>query len=103
MRLKHCCNAIASLVRCGGKPNLHEESMTCAFKGIAMTYPLSSSVPRGFEHRKSQISEAFTRALDVFAVLGAALRAARAVEAHRNPAAEDLQILGIRNPLPKSW
>ena len=68
-----------------------------------MTYPVSSSAVQGFEYRKSQISGVFTRVLDVFAVLGAALRAARAVEAHRSPAAEDLQILGIRNPLPKSW
>ena len=68
-----------------------------------MTYPLSSSAPHGFENRRSQVSSVFTRVLDVFAVLGAALRAARAVEAHRSPAAGDLQILGIRNSLPKSW
>lgn len=40
--------------------------------------------------------------LELFSILGAAVRAANAVESHRQPAREDLRILGIRGELPKA-
>lgn len=36
-------------------------------------------------------------------ILGAATRAARAVEARRDPRPDDLRLLGITGKLPKAW
>jgi hypothetical protein len=40
---------------------------------------------------------------DFFALMGAAVRAARAVEARRKPQPSDLAILGIDKELPRGW
>jgi hypothetical protein len=45
----------------------------------------------------------FTRIVGFFGMLAAAVRIARAVEAHRDPDLEDLQVLGISEKLPKAW
>lgn len=41
--------------------------------------------------------------LEFFSILGAAVRAANAVESHRQPAREDLRVLGITGDLPKAF
>ena len=40
--------------------------------------------------------------LELFDILGAAMRAANAVESHRQPKREDLLTLGITGELPKA-
>lgn len=51
--------------------------------------------------RGANILPAFTAAGEILAVIGAAIRAAAAVEARRAPKASDLAILGIeKNALP---
>lgn len=45
----------------------------------------------------------FGRFSDFLALMGAAVRAARAVEAGHQPRAQDMAILGIPTKLPNSW
>lgn len=51
-------------------------------------------------HPRSRLAALFADFRGFFALLGAALRVARAVEDRRQPAAGDLNILGIEGPLP---
>ncbi len=51
----------------------------------------------------SRLSAALTSIADYLGMLAAATRAARAVEARRDPRPADLETLGITGKLPKAW
>jgi hypothetical protein len=55
------------------------------------------------EHGHSRLSAFFAECGNFFAMLGASLRVARAVENHRQAAPSDLNLLGIRHPLPGNY
>jgi hypothetical protein len=52
---------------------------------------------------RTWVSATFSRVAEVFGMLGAAIRVARATEAHRAPHRADLLKLGITGDLPKGW
>ena len=68
-------------------------------KGITMV-DLSLSYP---VKERANRNGLFAQLGEFFAIIGAAIRASRAVEAHRRPNAEDLAILGIKGQLPRTW
>ena len=57
--------------------------------------------PRAPSH--SGVAAIVDRISGFFAMSGADIRVARAVEARREPHPADLQLLGVRGRLPKGW
>jgi hypothetical protein len=53
--------------------------------------------------RRSRLSAIAAWGIDLFGLIGAAIRVSRAAEARREPDESDLRRLGIRGPLPKIW
>jgi hypothetical protein len=53
--------------------------------------------------RRAHAGGVFARISEFLAIFGAAIRAGRAVEARREPSAEDMAILGIKGPFPHRW
>lgn len=64
---------------------------------------LPHSVPRGAHSSLSFFAGVASAIVDFCEMIGASARVAQAVEARRSPRSEDLQILGIKGPLPKTW
>ena len=56
-----------------------------------------------FERAPSHLSRFATVSADIIRVFAAAVRASRAVEAHRAPNPADLKTLGIEGKLPTAW
>jgi len=51
---------------------------------------------------RARMSSVIGSMSEFIAIMGAAVRVANAVEAHRAPKTEDLRALGIEQPLPRS-
>lgn len=56
-----------------------------------------------FERTPSRLSRLVAASGDFLRLFAAAVRASRAVEAHRAPDRADLKTLGIRTKLPTPW
>ena len=70
---------------------------------MATPAAFSLSSPAVHPATTSGRSSATTWIVEIGAIMAAAIRAARAVESRREPAAADLKTLGVVGPLPKRW
>lgn len=69
-----------------------------------MAYSPASSFPTGTNSKAPSRLRAFGAiASEYLHLFAAATRAARAVEARRDPNPADLKLLGITSKLPKAW
>lgn len=62
-----------------------------------------SHVTRAPAPRTAWLSAAAAWGVDVFGLIGASMRVARAAEMRVDPDPVDLKKLGIKGPLPKAW
>ena len=65
--------------------------------------PISATPPRPSTSWSAGFRSLRAKFVDFAEVFGAAVRVARAVEARRPSDTADLETLGIKGPLPKTW
>ncbi len=62
-----------------------------------------SILPRAPVRPAPRMANVISHVSGFFALMGAAMRVSRAVEARRTPSLADLRALGIDAPLPRTW